>query len=77
MTPTELSNLHRFIEAMYAELAIMFGELKAEASGAEGAAFEPTGPQLELARLFEVQDELRRFLTERAGRDSFRMRRSV
>ena len=77
MTLTELSDLHRFIEAFYAELAIMFGDLKAAASGAEGVALAPPDIQLESARLFAVQDELRRFLTERAGRDSFLIRRSV
>lgn len=77
MTPTELSNLRRFIEALHAELAIMFGELKAEVSSAEGVALTSAGIQLETARLLEVQGELRRFLTERAGPESFRIRRYV
>ena len=76
MTPTELSDLRRFVEALYDELAIMFGDLKAAASGAEGVALAPAGTKLESVRLFEVRDELRNFLIERAGQDSFLMRRS-
>ncbi len=77
MTLTELSDLHRFIEALHAELAIMFGDLKLAATGAEGVALAPAGTKLESARLLEVRDELRQFLIERAGQDSFLMRRSV
>ncbi len=77
MTPTELTDLHRFIEALYAELSAMFGELQLAALGGDGGALAPTGTHLELARLFELRDELRRFLSERTGQDSFLLRRSV
>lgn len=77
VTPAERCDLHQLIGARHAELAILLGELKAPASVPEGAALAPASAQLESARLFEARQELRRFLMERAGRDSFLMRRSV